>query len=182
MRAVAAEVAGTGVTANAVCPAYVRTDMTDAHDRATSRRAPGARTARRRWRRWRRSGRLIEPEEVAFAVAFFAAPEAGAINGQIADHRRWRDPAMIRAEHFGWEVRDGVGFVTLTGAERKNPLTFESYAELRDTFRALAYDDDVNAVVITGRGGQLLLGRRRARHHRPADRDGHARRCCASRA
>ena len=81
MRAVAAEVAGTGVTANAVCPAYVRTDMTDAHDRQ-HRGAHGPATARRRWRRWRRSGRLIEPEEVAFAVAFFAAPEAGAINGQ----------------------------------------------------------------------------------------------------
>ena len=36
---------------------------------------------------------------------------------------------------FGWEVRDGVGFVTLIGAERKNPLTFESYAALRDHFR-----------------------------------------------
>ena len=44
---------------------------------------------------------------------------------------------------FGWEVRDGVGFVTLVGAERKNPLTFASYAALRDHFRALAYDDDV---------------------------------------
>ena len=39
---------------------------------------------------------------------------------------------------FGWEVRDGVGFVTLVGAERKNPLTFASYAALRDHFRALA--------------------------------------------
>ena len=42
------------------------------------------------------------------------------------------------SEQFGWEVRDGVGFVTLIGAERKNPLTFESYAALRDHFRELA--------------------------------------------
>ncbi|GAB3166228.1 SDR family oxidoreductase [Amycolatopsis stemonae] len=83
MRAVAAELAGTGVTANAVCPAFVRTDMT-----ATS-------VARIRERTGRASseaeaalaaasplGRLLEPSEVAFAVAFLAAPEAAAINGQ----------------------------------------------------------------------------------------------------
>ena len=46
---------------------------------------------------------------------------------------------------FGWEVRDGVGFVTLVGAERKNPLTFASYAALRDHFRALADDDAAHA-------------------------------------
>src|SRR4051794_6981480 len=51
---------------------------------------------------------------------------------------------------FGWEVRAGVGFVTLTGAERKNPLTFASYAALRDHFRALAHDEAVHAVVIAG--------------------------------
>ena len=44
----------------------------------------------------------------------------------------------MKATHFALEVADGVAVVTLTGAERKNPLTFESYAELRDTFRALA--------------------------------------------
>ena len=46
---------------------------------------------------------------------------------------------------FGWEVRDGVGYVTLVGAERKNPLTFASYAALRDHFRELVYVDDVHA-------------------------------------
>ena len=61
-------------------------------------------------------------------------------------------------EHFGWEVRDGTAFVTLTGAERKNPLTFESYAELRDTFRALAAAQDVDAVVISGEGGNFCSG------------------------
>ena len=65
---------------------------------------------------------------------------------------------MIAAEHFAWELRDGVGYVTLTGAERKNPLTFESYAELRDTFRELAYADDVKVVVISGSEGNFCSG------------------------
>jgi enoyl-CoA hydratase/carnithine racemase len=65
---------------------------------------------------------------------------------------------VITAEHFAWELRDGVGFVTLTGAERKNPLTFESYAELRDTFRELAYEDDVKVIVIAGSEGNFCSG------------------------
>jgi enoyl-CoA hydratase/carnithine racemase len=65
---------------------------------------------------------------------------------------------VIAPEHFGWSVDDGVATVTLTGAERKNPLTFESYAELRDTFRELAYVDDVHAVVITGEEGNFCSG------------------------
>jgi NAD(P)-dependent dehydrogenase (short-subunit alcohol dehydrogenase family) len=83
MRAVAAEVAGTGVTANAVCPAFVRTDMTrrsvarivaaTGRDEEEAEAALAAASP---------LGRLLEPEEVAFAVAFLAAPEAGAINGQ----------------------------------------------------------------------------------------------------
>jgi NAD(P)-dependent dehydrogenase (short-subunit alcohol dehydrogenase family) len=79
-RAVAAEVAGTPVTANAVCPAYVRSDMTARTianiERRTGRDGEAALVAMSPLRR------LVEPEEVAFAVAFFAAPEAGAINGQ----------------------------------------------------------------------------------------------------
>jgi enoyl-CoA hydratase/carnithine racemase len=61
-------------------------------------------------------------------------------------------------DEFGWEIRDGVGFVTLVGAERKNPLTFASYAALRDHFRALAYEDDVHAVVIAGEAGNFCSG------------------------
>jgi NAD(P)-dependent dehydrogenase (short-subunit alcohol dehydrogenase family) len=79
-RAVAAEVAGTGVTCNAVCPTYVRSPMTDATianiERRTGRDGEQALVAMTALRR------LVEPEEVAFAVKFFAAPEAGAINGQ----------------------------------------------------------------------------------------------------
>ncbi len=59
---------------------------------------------------------------------------------------------------YTWSVGDGVGTVTLTGAERKNPLTFESYAALRDHFRALAHDAEVHAVVITGDGGNFCSG------------------------
>jgi enoyl-CoA hydratase/carnithine racemase len=64
----------------------------------------------------------------------------------------------VKATHFGLEVAGGVAVVTLTGAERKNPLTFESYAELRDTFRALATADDVDAVVFTGEAGNFSSG------------------------
>jgi NAD(P)-dependent dehydrogenase (short-subunit alcohol dehydrogenase family) len=81
MRAVAAEVAGTGVTANSVCPAYVRSDMTDdtiANIQARTGREDGEEVLAK----MAALGRLIEPSEVAFAVAFFAAAEAGAINGQ----------------------------------------------------------------------------------------------------
>ena len=55
-------------------------------------------------------------------------------------------------------MRDGVGFVTLTGAERKNPLTFASYAALRDHFRELVYDDAVKVVVIAGEAGNFCSG------------------------
>jgi NAD(P)-dependent dehydrogenase (short-subunit alcohol dehydrogenase family) len=80
MRAVAAEVAGTDVTANAVCPAYVRTDMTDRTMADIAART--GRDGEAVLAQMAPLGRLIEPEEVAFAVAFLAAPEAGAINGQ----------------------------------------------------------------------------------------------------
>ena len=66
--------------------------------------------------------------------------------------------SAIAPEHFAWSLEDGVGVVTLTGAERKNPLTFASYAELRDTFRELANVDDVDAVVITGSEGNFCSG------------------------
>ena len=83
MRAVAAEVAGTGVTANAVCPAFVRTDMTARSvERIAATTGRSAEEGEAALARSSPLGRLLEPEEVAFAVAFLAAPEAGAINGQ----------------------------------------------------------------------------------------------------
>jgi enoyl-CoA hydratase/carnithine racemase len=67
--------------------------------------------------------------------------------------------SAIAPRHFDWALSDdGVGVVTLTGAERKNPLTFDSYAELRDTFRELAFADDIKAVVITGAEGNFCSG------------------------
>jgi enoyl-CoA hydratase/carnithine racemase len=56
----------------------------------------------------------------------------------------------LRPETFRWEVENGVATLTLARPERKNPLTFTSYAELRDTFRKLAFVDEVRAVVLTG--------------------------------
>jgi NAD(P)-dependent dehydrogenase (short-subunit alcohol dehydrogenase family) len=83
MRAVAAEVAGTGVTANAVCPAFVRTDMTaESIDRIAAATGRDESEAEAALATATPLGRLLEPEEVAFAVAFLAAPEAAAINGQ----------------------------------------------------------------------------------------------------
>ena len=83
MRAVAAEVAGTGVTANAVCPAFVRTDMTTTSvQRIVASTGRSEAQAEEALASMTPLGRLLEPEEVAFAVAFLAAPEAGAINGQ----------------------------------------------------------------------------------------------------
>jgi enoyl-CoA hydratase/carnithine racemase len=66
--------------------------------------------------------------------------------------------ADYRAEHFVYEAAQGVATITLDRPERKNPLTFDSYAELRDLFRALAYAEDVKAVVIAGAGGNFCSG------------------------
>src|SRR6202167_1124795 len=66
--------------------------------------------------------------------------------------------ADYQAVHFNWRVADRVGFIELSRPERKNPLTFESYAELRDLFRALTYAGDVRAVVISGAGGNFCSG------------------------
>lgn len=64
----------------------------------------------------------------------------------------------FKPSHFLWSVDGKVATVTLNRPERKNPLTFESYAELRDTFRNLKEADDIKAVVITGAGGNFSSG------------------------
>ena len=66
--------------------------------------------------------------------------------------------AHYKAEHVLFEVKDGVATLTLNRPERKNPLSFESYAEMRDLFRALSYAEDVHAVVVTGAGGNFCSG------------------------
>lgn len=78
------------------------------------------------------------------------------------------DPALVagnrqqlagyRPEHFQWQVDDGVATLTLNRPERKNPLTFASYAEVRDLFGRLKYAADVHAVVVTGAGGNFCSG------------------------
>lgn len=84
MRAAAAELAGTAVTANAVCPAFVRTDMTErAAATIADRTGRSIDDARRALTELQALGRLIEPEEVAAAVAFLASDEAAPINGQV---------------------------------------------------------------------------------------------------
>jgi enoyl-CoA hydratase/carnithine racemase len=68
------------------------------------------------------------------------------------------NPETYAPEHFLWSFAEGVVTVTLNRPERKNPLTFESYAELRDTFRDLVYARAVKAVVIAGAGGNFSSG------------------------
>lgn len=62
------------------------------------------------------------------------------------------------AKHFRYECKDGVATISLNRPERKNPLTFDSYGELRDLFRALNYATDVRAIVIAGEGGNFCSG------------------------
>ena len=62
------------------------------------------------------------------------------------------------ARHFLWQVSGKVATLTLNRPERKNPLTLESYAELRDTFRGLVYCSDITNIVITGAGGNFCSG------------------------
>jgi len=66
--------------------------------------------------------------------------------------------AGLKPEHFLWRMEGSVAVIQLDRPERKNPLTFESYAELRDTFRALAYADDVDVVVFLPNGGNFSSG------------------------
>ena len=78
------------------------------------------------------------------------------------------DPALVagnrldlaghRAANFDWEVEQRVGRITLNRPERKNPLTFASYAELRELFGKLKYAQDVHAIVVVGAGGNFCSG------------------------
>ena len=78
-------------------------------------------------------------------------------NPMAAHKRPLRD---YRARHFAWSCsEDGrVATITLNRPDKKNPLTFDSYAELRDLFRDLPYASDVRAVVLTGAGGNFCSG------------------------
>jgi len=75
---------------------------------------------------------------------------------------RFRPPrvdfANFKPLHFLWQLDGKVATVTLNRPERKNPLTLESYGELRDAFRDLVYADGIKSVVITGAGGNFCSG------------------------
>ena len=66
--------------------------------------------------------------------------------------------ADLKPQHFLWEVSDGVATLRLNRPDRKNPLTFDSYAELRDTFRALVHAPDVKVVAFASNGGNFCSG------------------------
>ena len=66
--------------------------------------------------------------------------------------------ADLKPTHFLWEVEDRIARVRLNRPDRKNPLTFESSAELRDTFRDLVYADDIDVVVFLPNGGNFSSG------------------------
>ena len=63
-----------------------------------------------------------------------------------------------KAKHFRWEVDGRVAQITIDRPEKKNPLTFESYAELRDTFEALRHEPEIRSIVLTGSGGNFCAG------------------------
>jgi len=73
-------------------------------------------------------------------------------------HAQFHALAAYEARHFAYTFADGVATLTLNRPERKNPLTFDSYAELRDLFRALNSATDVKVIVLTGAGGNFCSG------------------------
>jgi enoyl-CoA hydratase/carnithine racemase len=79
------------------------------------------------------------------------------VDPALAAGNRWQ-AAGHAATHFGWAVSGAVATVTLDRPERKNPLTFAAYAELRDLFARLKYADDVHAVVVHGAGDNFCSG------------------------
>jgi enoyl-CoA hydratase/carnithine racemase len=64
----------------------------------------------------------------------------------------------FKPKHFNWLAQDGVAVITLKGIERKNPITFDSYAELGQTFRALSRARDIKAVIVGSNGGNFCSG------------------------
>jgi hypothetical protein len=88
-----------------------------------------------------------------------AAPAArsGTLDPALAAGNR-RPLGGYAAQHFGWQVSDGIARITLNRPERKNPLTFDSYAEMRDLFEGLRHADDVKVVVVAGAGDNFCSG------------------------
>ena len=177
MRAAAAEAAGTGVTANAVCPIMGRHghDPPDRHNivekTGRSLEEAGASIVK-----MTPLGRLLTPEEVAFAVEFFASPEAARSTARRScstAEASSREPVRASAafteewEHFDFTVEDGIATVTFSRPDKLNALTFDVYADLRDLLAELPHLGDVRPRP-DRRGARLLLRRRRRGDHRRA--------------
>src|SRR4029079_9647945 len=82
-------------------------------------------------------------------------PPAPARQGQGA---RTGGGGMMQPKHFLWRTEGKVGVITLNRPDRKNPLTFDSYGELRDLFQSLGRERSVRTVVVTGEGGNFCSG------------------------
>lgn len=74
------------------------------------------------------------------------------------DVHKERCKSMISPKHFLFSVSDGVATITFDRPDKRNALTFESYAELSDTFRNIGNEPDIRAIVITGAGGNFCSG------------------------
>jgi enoyl-CoA hydratase/carnithine racemase len=97
--------------------------------------------------------------EVTMSNVGVAVAQNVAANDTAGRFRPTRvDFKTFRPQHFLWQVDGPVATITLNRPERKNPLTLESYAELRDTFRDLVYADMIKSVVIAGAGGNFCSG------------------------
>ena len=68
------------------------------------------------------------------------------------------DLAAYQSAHFNWRVEEGIATLSLNCADRKNPLTFDSYAQMRDLFRDLVYADNINVVIIESNAGNFCSG------------------------
>ena len=79
------------------------------------------------------------------------------MNSRVNDGMR-RRYADYPARHFDWAVKDRIGTITLNRPDKKNPLTLDSYAELRELFRGIQYAQDIKALIFTGAGGNFCSG------------------------
>ncbi len=100
--------------------------------------------------RHRPGARRIEGYEAPIDLSRIASTKA--------DQELIRDPAAFQPEHFLWKLEGSNATITLNRPEKKNPLTFDSYAELRDTFMGLEHCPQVRSVVICGAGGNFSTG------------------------
>ena len=101
-----------------------------------------------------------------------AVGQAEIVPQRLGGRSMSRKMAALKPAHFLWRMDGAVAVIQLNRPERKNPLTFESYAELRDTFRDLALCRRRPRRGVPAQRRQFLLRRRRARDHRPAGRHG----------